>query len=184
MRRKKWKQREGRKFVLFAAWMIVLCGAMAYELCVARELLRLRIEQKIANIGTSYLRLRQDTKEGENFLREGKYHFRVPITITAYPPLQKCTDKTPLETASGARVAEGVVALSKDLEQRYKFRFDEKLHIAGIGGKEKKMVFQDRMNPKWKNRADVFMWSEERCRRFGVMRGTLICERTISQKKN
>ena len=42
---------------------------------------------------------------------------RIPVTITAYSPRKGETDNTPFITASNKRVREGIIALSRDLEE-------------------------------------------------------------------
>ena len=84
-------------------------------------------------------------------------------TITAYTPsIQEC-DSTPLITASNTKVKTGIVALSRDIEKKYRLKFGDYIQIEGHGF----YVFQDRMNKKVKNTIDVFMWSRKKAIKFG-----------------
>lgn len=69
-------------------------------------------------------------------------------------------------TASGKRVKEGMVAVSRDVERNLSLRFGDRLLLHGLGVFE----FQDRMASRWRLKADVFMHSNQKARRFGVKR--------------
>jgi 3D (Asp-Asp-Asp) domain-containing protein len=69
-------------------------------------------------------------------------------------------------TASGKRVKEGMVALSRDVERNLKLNFGDRVLLHGLGVFE----FQDRMAPRWHLKADVFMQSNQKARHFGVKR--------------
>ncbi len=69
-------------------------------------------------------------------------------------------------TASGKRVKEGMVALSRDLERNLSLSFGDRVLLHGLGVFE----FQDRMASRWTLKADVFMHSNQKARRFGVKR--------------
>ena len=69
-------------------------------------------------------------------------------------------------TASGNRVKEGMVALSRDVERNLKLNFGDRVLLHGLGVFE----FQDRMAPRWHLKADVFMQSNQKARHFGVKR--------------
>ena len=60
--------------------------------------------------------------------------------VTAYSHIEMGNDIT----ASGKKVKEGYVALSRDIELEYGLKFGDKIKIAGLGTFE----FQDRMNKK------------------------------------
>ncbi len=95
------------------------------------------------------------------------------ITVTAYPPLEKHTDSTPFTTAFMTRVRPGIVALSRDVEKRHNLKAGDKIILAGIG----EFTFEDRMNRRHKNRADIWMPTLDDCRQFGVKRTKLIVRR-------
>ena len=69
-------------------------------------------------------------------------------------------------TASGKRVKEGMVAVSRDVERNLSLRFGDRILLHGLGVFE----FQDRMASRWRLKADVFMHSNQKARRFGVKR--------------
>ena len=69
-------------------------------------------------------------------------------------------------TASGKRVKEGMVAVSRDVERNLHLNFGDRVLLHGLGVFE----FQDRMASRWRLKADVFMHSNSKARRFGVRR--------------
>lgn len=69
-------------------------------------------------------------------------------------------------TASGQKVKEGMVALSRDVERNLSLNFGDRVLLHGLGVFE----FQDRMASRWTLKADVFMHSNHKARRFGVKR--------------
>jgi 3D (Asp-Asp-Asp) domain-containing protein len=69
-------------------------------------------------------------------------------------------------TASGKRVREGMLALSRDVERDLGLSFGNRVLLHGLGVFE----FQDRMAPHWTQKADVFMQSNYKARSFGVRR--------------
>ena len=76
--------------------------------------------------------------------------------ITAYNPLPEQTDDTPFIMASMERVFEGAVACPRDLP------FDTEVEILG-----KRYICKDRMNIRYKNHFDIFMFSYEDAIQFG-----------------
>ena len=69
-------------------------------------------------------------------------------------------------TASGKQVKEGMVAVSRDVERNLNLDFGDRVLLHGLGVFE----FQDRMASRWRLKADVFMHSNQKARRFGVKR--------------
>ena len=98
--------------------------------------------------------------------------FLVKVIVTAYNPVPEQTDDTPLITASNKRAQEGMVALSRDLERNYGFRFGDEVRLLNVGV----FVFEDRMNRRWKRRVDLLMFCEKRAKKFGKKRAYLIVE--------
>ena len=88
----------------------------------------------------------------------------VPVVVTAYNPVPTQTDSTPEITASNKRVRPGIVALSRDLEEEYGFRFGDPVFIVGLGF----FVFEDRMHKRWTRRVDILMPSRRAAKAFGV----------------
>ncbi len=86
------------------------------------------------------------------------------VTVTAYsysggmPPHSI--------TASGRKVKEGMVAVSRDLERSLKLAFGDRVLLHGLGVFE----FQDRMAQSKRKKVDLFMKSDTKARRFGVKR--------------
>lgn len=96
-----------------------------------------------------------------------------PITVTKYNPEPKQTDSTPFIMASNKRVFTGAIALSRDLEEKYNLKFGDIVCLEELGC----FSFQDRMNKKWTNRADLFEWSKKEAKRFGAVQDKLIIVR-------
>jgi len=69
-------------------------------------------------------------------------------------------------TASGQRVQEGMIAVSRDVERDLALSFGDRVLLHGLGVFE----FQDRMASRWTLKADVFMHSDQKARCFGVRR--------------
>ena len=90
------------------------------------------------------------------------------VSVTAYsysggaPPYNR--------TASGRRVQEGMLALSRDVERDLGLSFGDRVLLHGLGVFE----FQDRMASRWIQKADVFMHSDGKARRFGVKRHIIL----------
>lgn len=94
----------------------------------------------------------------------------VVVTVTAYHPGVRAPDSRPGITASGLRVREGMVALSRDLEYILDLEFGDRIRLEGLGIYE----FEDRMSPRKRMVADIFMNSYRKARRFGVKRNVLL----------
>lgn len=92
------------------------------------------------------------------------------VTVTAYHPGVRAPDSRPGITASGTRVREGIVAISRDLEYRLDMEFGDKVRLVGLGVYE----FQDRMASRCRKKVDIFMKSYWKARRFGVRRHVLL----------
>jgi len=107
-------------------------------------------------------------------LQRAEYRVRniqfVPVVITAYNPVVTQTDSTPTITASNKRVRPGIVALSRDLEEEFCFKFGDTVVIEDHGS----FVFEDRMNKRWTRRVDILMISRAAARKFGVQRSFLV----------
>lgn len=69
-------------------------------------------------------------------------------------------------TASGRKVKEGMVAVSRDLERNLNLGFGDRVLLHGLGVFE----FQDRMAASQRKKVDLFMQSDSKARRFGVKR--------------
>jgi 3D (Asp-Asp-Asp) domain-containing protein len=97
---------------------------------------------------------------------------KVHVTLTAYSARKCETDSTPTITASGKKVRPGIVALSRDLEALFGFKFGDKIILEG----HKELVFEDRMHKRKKLQLDIFMTKTKDALKFGVKKGILILE--------
>ena len=98
------------------------------------------------------------------------------VTVTAYSPRVRETDDTPYITASNLRVAEGTVAVSRDL-WRGGWAFGKKVFIECAPGekgrKEAKaglcgiFIIRDVMNQRFTKRMDIFIHSTRKARAAG-----------------
>ncbi|MFQ6077927.1 MAG: hypothetical protein ACE5NJ_02150, partial [Thermodesulfobacteriota bacterium] len=88
----------------------------------------------------------------------------IPVKVTAYNPVGSQTDSSPLITASNKRVRVGMVALSRDLEREFGFRFGDTVYLNGLG----RFVFEDRMHRRKRRHVDILMLNPVDARRFGV----------------
>ncbi|MDI6853451.1 MAG: 3D domain-containing protein [Deltaproteobacteria bacterium] len=86
------------------------------------------------------------------------------VTVTAYSYSGGMSPHS--VTASGRKVKEGMVAVSRDLEHSLKLAFGDRVLLHGLGVFE----FQDRMAQSQRKKVDLFMKSDAKARRFGVKR--------------
>lgn len=95
-------------------------------------------------------------------------HLAIRLIATGYSSCRWETDDTPFVTASNTRTRRGIVALSRDLIDRYSpdapFTFGDAIHISGLGD----FVVEDSMHWRWKRRVDLWFPSKREARRFGV----------------
>lgn len=97
----------------------------------------------------------------------------IKVTITAYNPVKSQTDDTPNITASNGIACDGIIALSRNLEKNYNFKFGDLITIYNIGV----FKFEDRMNKRWKNRVDILMMKNKDAKKFGEQTGWIILRR-------
>jgi 3D (Asp-Asp-Asp) domain-containing protein len=84
------------------------------------------------------------------------------VTVTAY---HHCPGSRGI-TASGRHVRTGMIALSRDRERNLHMDFGDRVLLQGMGVFE----FQDRMAPRWRKKADIYLDCQRKARRFGVKR--------------
>jgi 3D (Asp-Asp-Asp) domain-containing protein len=84
------------------------------------------------------------------------------LTITAYSPSIAATDGTPFLTASNSPVREGIIAVSRDLQERG-WTFGRKVYIDSMGV----FTVEDLLHERWTNQLDIFMFSTQRAIQFG-----------------
>lgn len=89
------------------------------------------------------------------------------VTVTAYHPgaydPRTCRRGV---TASGLKVQEGMVAVSRDVEKNLNLDFGDRVLLHGLGVFE----FQDRMSARCRKKVDIYMDCTKKARRFGVRR--------------
>jgi len=84
------------------------------------------------------------------------------VTVTAYSSTPDQTDDSPFVTASGTWVHEGTLA-ANFLSFGTRVRLPD--HFGG-----RIFVVEDRMHPRFSNRADVWMETREAAKQFGIRR--------------
>lgn len=100
---------------------------------------------------------------------------KIPVSVSAYNACPTQTDSTPYIMASGKRVYEGAVALSKDIEKEFGLKFGDKITLGDeITLLDRTFVFEDRMNKRWKRRVDIFMWSKKEAKKFGRQQTVMV----------
>ncbi len=88
------------------------------------------------------------------------------VTVTAYHPGAYCPGVPKGITASGLKVKEGMVAVSRDVEKNLNLGFGDRVLLHGLGVFE----FQDRMANRCRKKVDVYLDCTQKARRFGVKR--------------
>jgi len=96
------------------------------------------------------------------------------VTVTAYHPGVYAKGSPQGVTASGQRVAEGMIAVSRDVERGLNLDFGDRLLLHGLGVFE----FQDRMASRCRHKVDIFMKTYSKARRFGVRRYVVLVKMT------
>lgn len=84
------------------------------------------------------------------------------LTITAYSPSIAATDGTPFLTATSSPVREGIIAVSRDLQEKG-WTFGRKVYIDTMGV----YIIDDLLAERWTNQLDIFMFSTQRALQFG-----------------
>ena len=141
-----------------------------------KSLLARRGEQhKIEKYQNEIIRLQNELH------RAKELQFAVPVNITAYNPVPEQTDDTPFITASADYVRDGIVALSYDLEKTLELEFGDIVVLETRDGEFLgEFEFQDRMNKRWRNKVDIFMWKVKDARKFGKVPGRMYVKRRQS----
>jgi 3D (Asp-Asp-Asp) domain-containing protein len=70
------------------------------------------------------------------------------------------------KTSSGKPVRIGMIALSRDLERKYRLKFGDIVKVHGVG----EFIFEDRMPPKWSNRMDIYLGNRAKALQFGIQK--------------
>lgn len=109
--------------------------------------------------------------------RKNPYKGLARIISTAYNSEENQTDSTPYITASGERVQDGTLALSRDMiraenDMMRRMGYNPTATIAYGDTVDliyvKRMVVHDTMNKRYTNRADIWMDSISNARAWGV----------------
>jgi len=87
-------------------------------------------------------------------------------TVTAYSASRRECDDTPDITASGEKVKEGFIAVSRDLFSKG-WTFNKRVYIPSL---KKIFIIKDLMNKRWRRRLDIFMPSRKAAKKFGKKR--------------
>ncbi|MFA5133601.1 MAG: hypothetical protein WC459_02250 [Patescibacteria group bacterium] len=82
------------------------------------------------------------------------------VTVTAYSSTPDQTDDSPFITANGSHVRDGIIAANF-------LKFGTKVRFPEFSG-DKVYEVTDRMNPRYPNRADIWMATREQAIRFGI----------------
>jgi len=141
-----------------------------------KTLLAIRDEQhKIEKYQNDIIRLQNELHQAKEL------QFAVPVNITAYNPVPDQTDDTPFITASADYVRDGIVALSYDLERTLELEFGDIVVLETRDGEFLgEFEFQDRMNKRWRNKVDIFMWKVQDAKKFGKVPGRMYVKRRQS----
>lgn len=94
----------------------------------------------------------------------------IPVTLTAYSSTPDQCDSSPHITASNKPVRHGVIAVSNDIMKELGIGFGQRVLIPGHGV----FVVQDKMNPRWHRRVDIWHDDREAARLFGIQKGTML----------
>jgi 3D (Asp-Asp-Asp) domain-containing protein len=93
------------------------------------------------------------------------------VTVTAYCyPSAYCPGSSKGITASGERVREGILAVSRDVEEGLNLGFGDRVLLSGLGVYE----FKDRMAQRMHKKVDIYMTCKEKAERFGVRRYVIL----------
>ena len=88
---------------------------------------------------------------------------RLYVTATIYHAVEEQTDSTPNITASGYKInmknplSDRIIAVSWDLENEYKFKMGDKVHVQGAGDLDGIWFVRDRMNSRFRKRIDFLV---------------------------
>lgn len=95
-----------------------------------------------------------------------KIKLRRMVPITAYSSTPDQTDDTPFITASGAHVADGIIAANF-------LPFNTKVQIPALFG-EKVFVVKDRMHSRFSDRVDIWFADRAMALKFGIHKTEIV----------
>uniref|UniRef100_A0A6M3L686 3D domain-containing protein n=1 Tax=viral metagenome TaxID=1070528 RepID=A0A6M3L686_9ZZZZ len=92
------------------------------------------------------------------------------VKITAYTARVQETDSTPTVTAFNTGVKEGIIALSRDLEEKHSLKGGDRVFLDCFTNKKYSgiYVFNDRMHKRKRNQVDIFMNNLKKAKKVGV----------------
>ncbi len=97
------------------------------------------------------------------------------VSVTAYCyPSALCPGTSKGITASGERVREGMLAVSRDVEEGMNLGFGDRVLLNGLGV----YAFKDRTSARLHKRVDIYMECREKAFRFGVRRYVVLVKLT------
>jgi len=122
----------------------------------------------------------------ENLKKEEVLRIKEYVVITAYTPSVWETDSTPFITASGKRISEAHVAVSRDLLSKFPFGTKVKIFIPdkNLPGCGKKVIgktwivrhVEDTMNKRHSKKIDLVFFSRKKAITFGKCKGVIIAD--------
>ncbi|MCK5460250.1 3D domain-containing protein [Candidatus Parcubacteria bacterium] len=93
---------------------------------------------------------------------EVKVKYSKYVVVTAYSSTVDQCDSTPFITANGTRVHDGIIAANF-------LKFKTKIRFPDYSG-DKIYTVEDRMHPRFSNRADIWMETRSQALQFGKRR--------------
>jgi 3D (Asp-Asp-Asp) domain-containing protein len=135
-------------------WTVLLSVALMFGSITAGEARQSKPGQRTSS--SKAVRQPRDVTQGQ----------RLPVTVNAYSPRRKETQGNPRDTASGARVQPGMVALSPDVQRALGVGYGDRIALEGLGT----FVFHDRTASRKRRHVDIFMESTAAARQFGERR--------------
>lgn len=131
-----------------------------------QTLLHQQTEQQLEKNTKVLEETKKDLKEISGALDDLPVLDAVPVTVTAYSPIEGETDSTPQLTAFDTKVSEKIIAVSPNLLQERGWKKGDKIYLAGVGIRE----ISDKTTPRYRNRIDVFYWNTQKAKNFSVKR--------------
>ncbi|MCP4545687.1 MAG: hypothetical protein GY835_04360 [bacterium] len=103
-----------------------------------------------------------------------KYEISFPVVVTGYSSTRDQCDNDPFITASNKQVRPGIIALSRDLLQRYNpdapFTWGDRVYLKGFG----EFTVEDCMNSRYTRRADIWFSDRRSAAEWGVKKLDLV----------
>lgn len=93
----------------------------------------------------------------------------VKVTLSSYNPVRSQGWGSGLITYSGKLATPGMVAVSRDIQRKYRIKMGSKLMIPGYGV----FTVMDLMHPRKKLQIDIVSLNPAWSRNFGIKRGTV-----------